>query len=222
MYTNHKFLKFLLGLLIVFNSQIGKAQDTLYLSNGKTQVVKISEINDQNILYRFYNDSVSPLMYKENELINKIVLFNGYEYSFKPQSNIYQTHLNQRIWVNTIDSLLDSTSLLFDNDLLIDSIAKLHAIKNYNTKGLGGDVFLSTVFLTPIGGEIVLTIKNRKDITQILKIPDTKLVKSSKYVSSYQQNAIEIRKTRLSSSFAGGIISFVFLTGLFFNAFQKL
>jgi hypothetical protein len=64
----------------------------------------------KNILYQFCNDSMSPLIYKSNDLISKIVLFNDSEFIFKQEESFQKLFAN-----NIIDSINDSTSLLFNN-----------------------------------------------------------------------------------------------------------
>jgi hypothetical protein len=88
--------------------------------------------------------------------------------------------------------------------ILIDSFANLDALKNHQTQGLGAKVFLSTVFLTPIGGAIISTIINKKEITQskYYKMPNSPLKKSTRYISSYNNKTHALRQNRVANSFA--------------------
>ncbi|MDP2174348.1 MAG: hypothetical protein Q8K70_00410 [Bacteroidota bacterium] len=219
MHTNHKFLKYLFVLICFYNFQIGKSQDTLYLSNGKTQVVKISEINDKNILYQFCNDSMSPLMYKENQLINKIVLFNGYEMHPNGINKNYNNGNSSYIQLTKVANLPINLESINH-----DSAGRIDALKNYKPSGLGASVFFTTVILTPIGGAILSTIANKSDISKSgnFNIENTPLKSSPKYISAYQNGAKEKRQTIITSHFASGLMAFVFLFAISYNNIKKL
>ncbi len=195
-----KYTKLVFVFLLFFICQKTSAQDVILFKNGNLVQVKILVVENENdeIEYVYFNDTLGPVF---KVPLNKISLI-------KNNGNILVLeNLSKTYYDSLIHLPLNKIDLNKLSCHQLDSIGRTHAQLNFNSRNVGGSIFLTTLLTGPISGLIVAVVSNSKTPnTYNLKMPSTPYLESEIYQNAYKKEVHKTRKEKIVMNYLGGNI----------------
>ena len=88
-------MKFYFSIIIILLSFLVKAQDTIVQQNQKLIVAKISEINENNIVYKRFNNLSGPTYTITKSEVLEVLFENGTSENYKTDAGLKEKNLDE-------------------------------------------------------------------------------------------------------------------------------
>ena len=130
----------LLTLFLLTSIVVGKAQDTLYMKDGKVMSVRVYEVNKSKVKFKLYSNLKAPLITVKSNTVERIVYENKQEQVFSDEEFKKLSAFDRR---NRINVDLIGIGVVFYPSVL--------SYERINAKGTVGIEIPLTVFIEEQG-----------------------------------------------------------------------
>lgn len=201
-----------------------KAQDSLFLNNNNTELVKIIEILPGTTKYVFYQMNDGPQITINNNDIKKIVFKNGTTKTF-----VIHNYYNDTIQNAALLNKKSNDCTLFNisgdscgNKKLYENAINIRAIRNADSNYINKTPSIVTGLVSwvciPCGLITAISVNSSPPNSINLNVSNFDYFKNNIYKYAYIKEAHKIKRSNVWSSFAVGSIASIisiFFAGAF-------